>query len=146
MPRHEGEPNQEFFRRAAREAARRVALAHDVQPPIRDRVQSALMHEGFLSEAAAGEAAFHMTDWLADLADLNDLLASEAWVPEHAREVLMGFLSHAPQHLAAAARIVMDAPVEDVFKLGAVRGSGRATRKPGQPYTDGPPQSTHPHA
>jgi hypothetical protein len=146
MPKHEGESNQEFFRRTAREAARQAALAHDVHPPIRDRVQSALMHEGFLSEAEAGEAAFHMTDWLADLADLNDLLASEAWEPEHARGVLMGFLSHAPHHLAAAARIVMDSPVEDVFKLGAVKGSGRAVRKPGQPYADEPPRSTHPHA
>lgn len=96
------------------------------------------MHDGLLDESAAGEAAFHMTDWLADLADLHDLFSREDWEPGYAKEVLMAFLSHAPHHLAAAARIVMDCPVVDVFELGAVKGTGRAKRKPGERYSDEP--------
>lgn len=99
-----------------------------------EKIADALHHGRFLPKAGAREAAFHLTDWLSDLAELDELLHTPTQDAEGLQKALLGFISHAPAHLAAAHRIVMGSPVTDVFEIGAVKGSGRAKRKPGAAY------------
>lgn len=117
-------------------ARKQVAKQTRLAPPIRQRIEAALRHEGFLSESEAKEAAFHLTDWIADLADINELFAKRRWNAAQAQKTLMAFVAHAPDHLAAAHRILYGDPLTDVFEIGAVKGSGRAKRQPGAPYPD----------
>lgn len=127
--------NKRLLRWPEEAAARRqVAKQTRVAAPIRRRIEAALRHEGFLSESEAKEAAFHLTDWIADLADINELFAKRRWDAARAQKTLMAFVAHAPNHLAAAHRILYGDPLTDVFELGAVKGSGRAKRKPGAAY------------
>lgn len=113
-------------------ARRRLKIHNDLTPPIRAKIAAALRHGRFLSASEANEAAFHLTDWMTELADLNALFATTKWNPKLARSVLMAFVVHAPDHLAAAHRIIMQQPVTDAFLLGAVRGDGKPKREPGK--------------
>src|SRR5690554_5196467 len=108
-----------------------------------ERIADALHHGRFLSKAEAKEAAFHLTDWLTDLAELDELLNSPTQDAEGLQKALLAFTSHAPAHLAAAHWIVMGSPVTDVFEIGAVKGSGRAKRRPGAAYTKNGHGPTH---
>lgn len=99
-----------------------------------ERIAEALHHAQFLPEAAAQEAAFHLTDWRADLAKLDELLNAPTLDAEQVQKSVVSFAAHASAHLTAAHRIVIGSPVTDVFELGAVKGSGRAKRKPGEAY------------
>lgn len=125
-----------IVRAAKKQASSHAAYWRKHAPVLHKKIVDALMADGYLSEAAADEAAFHMTDWVADLADLNRLFAKKTWDPVTANEVLNDFVVHAPNHLAAAYRILLGRPLTDVFELGAVKGSGRAKRKPGGPYRE----------
>jgi|AraplaCL_Col_mMS_1032034.scaffolds.fasta_scaffold00484_3 hypothetical protein len=90
---------------------------------IRARIEFVAKTEAGLSLAQAREAAFHLTDWLDDMAAFADFLRRPDDVPAveiNAR--LLKFLAHAPNHLAAAAKLYADLPVSDVFEVGAVRG------------------------
>lgn len=115
-------------------AATSVAFHREHAPAIEQNIIKVLVHKRFLSKAAAKEVAFHLTDWIADLAELNGLFAKDEWDAELAQRTLMTFVAHTPNHLAAAHRILYGEPVTDVFDLGAVKGSGRAKREPGAAY------------
>lgn len=91
---------------------------------------SAYMAMANFEQAFAGEypattardIAFHLTDWQADAI----LLLAIQWFPEHfkrdeIRRAAGMFLSHAPNHIAAAAKLY-GTPVTDVFGIGAIDG------------------------
>ena len=120
--------------RSGRGDRKRVQEWERCSSPLQRKIAKALSHDGYLSALAAHEAAFHMTDWIADLEELNKLFASPRWNNARARSVIMQFVIHAPHHLAAACRIIMDYPVQDILQLGAVTGTGCPKRKPGGPY------------
>lgn len=124
------------WRRVEAESRRHVELYNRIAPPIRAKIVTTLLRESRLNKRAAEEAAFHLTDWIVDLRELNALFKKKRWGPVHARKVLMGFVIHAPWHLAAAHRILCREPVIDVFQLGAVLGDGIPKRKPGGPYPE----------
>jgi len=90
----------------------------------------ALRHGDLLSDAEARDAAFHLTDWIDDLSKLNKLFATKAWDESEAQQTILAFVAHAPSHLTAAHRIIFGLPVSDVFKIGAVKGTGRRSRTP----------------
>lgn len=74
----------------------------------------------------AHDVAFHMTDWLGELKALAELLEDPtSRTADQAQGVVIDFLLHAVQHLAAASKVLLDTPVEDVFEIGAV-GDGSA--------------------
>lgn len=100
---------------------------------LRRNIGAALSNECRLSEEAANEAAFHLTDWREDLRGLTGLYAMSEWDAKQASELIVSFLQHVPAHVAAAVFIVTGQPVTDIFELGAVQGSGRGTREPGEP-------------
>lgn len=59
---------------------------------------------------------FHMMDWKNDFRKLVTLYAHpERFTPKSAEAIIAGFLWHAPWHLRAAARLLLDITPEDVF-------------------------------
>jgi hypothetical protein len=66
--------------------------------------------------------AFHMVDWSGDLGFLAALfLWPKRFTKEEISIGFYTFLQHAPDHLAAAAKL-FGTPVTDVFNLGALDG------------------------
>ena len=91
---------------------------------IRRRIKSVAESEAGLTSDVADEVAFHLTDWLDDLAALNKLYEDpEALPAKDLDRLLLGFLTHVPNHLAAAAKLYADIPVTDVFNVGAIDAS-----------------------
>lgn len=82
-------------------------------------IENAMKDMG-LSDEKAHDIAFHMTDWLEDLSTLQDFYNSpDNFSPDEVSEILMGFLIHVPNHVAAASKLMIDIPVTDVFGVGA---------------------------
>ena len=74
-----------------------------------------------LSDNAACDIAFHMTDWLEDCEKLKGFYEDPAsYIRDQASDILMGFLLHVPNHVAAALKLISGLPVTDVFAVGAV--------------------------
>jgi len=92
---------------------------------IHDRISSVAVKKAGLSKDAARDVALHMTDWLEDarrflaFCERPDDYANDA-----VDDLLMAFLTHVPNHVAAAAKIYADMPVSDVFGVGAVSSEG----------------------
>jgi len=87
---------------------------------IRDRIQRAARRDLDLPDSVAKDVAFHMTDWLNDL-DAYVRLCSDphALTDKQVATLLMDFLVHVPNHLAAAAKLLTGGGVTDVFGVGA---------------------------
>jgi hypothetical protein len=74
-----------------------------------------------ITDTAAKEIAFHMTDWDDDLERMVRLYKDcENMTPDEALEILLRFLAHVPNHLAAAKKLVGYGPIEDIFKVGVL--------------------------
>jgi hypothetical protein len=70
----------------------------------------------------AYDLAFHLSDWRADAAFLLALhLAPDRVTREEVQEGVTQFLVHAPNHVAAAAKLG-GWPIEDVFGIGVLEG------------------------
>lgn len=88
---------------------------------IEERIRSALRKETELSEMVANDIAFHMADWLDDLARYVDFCSEpDKWKDEGIDEMLLAFLVHVPNHVAAASKLLTGIPVTDVFGVGAI--------------------------
>ena len=88
---------------------------------IRDRIREAILREAELPEQVAEDVAFHMTDWLDDLAHFQKFYSEpDQWQDEQIMKMLIAFLLHVPNHLAAASKLLTEVPVTDVFGVGAV--------------------------
>lgn len=88
---------------------------------VRARIEEVAKSEAELAAAVAWDVAFHMTDWLEDLAAYvafcrNPTQPTSAQV----NKLLIDFLVHVPNHLAAASKLFAEMPVTDVFGVGAV--------------------------
>ena len=69
-------------------------------------------------EMIARDIGFHMSDWNSDAAFVVDLhLFPERFTKREIEEGVRAFLIHAPNHIAAAAKL-MGYPVEDIFEVG----------------------------
>ena len=74
-----------------------------------------------VEEREAFDLSFHMTDWLTDLEDLTKFYSKpEDYSDEEVERILLGFLAHVPEHLAAAKKIMLGFGVSDTFGIGAV--------------------------
>src|SRR5687768_6284228 len=83
-----------------------------------DRVTRALV-AGDIPEAKARDAAFHMSDWKADMDKWSAVWANpDGFDDEELRRVIYGFLIHVPNHINAAAKLLGLGPVEDLFGVG----------------------------
>ena len=87
---------------------------------IRSVIVAAMKDRGF-SDRKSRDIAFHMTDWIGEFIELKKFYeAPEKLSSEEISILLSNFLIHVPAHVAAAAKLVTDSPVRDVFGLGAV--------------------------
>lgn len=79
-----------------------------------------------LSQGTAREVAFHMTDWLDDLSTFYDFCAAPKRLSDKkVNTMLLAFLCHVPNHVAAAAKLYADMPVTDIFDVGATTAEGK---------------------
>lgn len=93
------------------------------QAKIRARLEAVAVAQADLSVKDARDVAFHLTDWLEDLdAFSNFLQHPDGLPPGEINSMLIKFLVHVPNHLAAAAKLYADAPVSDIFGVGSVSG------------------------
>lgn len=77
---------------------------------------------GGLNEKDARDVAFHLLDWHGDLCQLNQLFEQpQRFNYCETHQILVNFLVHAPNHIAAAAKLYIDYPVSDVFQIDAVK-------------------------
>ena len=89
-------------------------------PEVKRRAETAL-GECF-DEGTAYDIIFHMTDWSSDAAFVAALLLfPERFTDEEIRKGILDFLVHAPNHVAAAAKL-HDFPIQDIFEVGALEG------------------------
>ncbi len=73
-----------------------------------------------LPDSVADEVAFHMTDWFDDLRALSGFYADpKSLTDAQASKLLVHFLIHVPNHLAAASKLYIGMPVSDIFDVGA---------------------------
>ena len=71
-------------------------------------------------EEIAHDIAFHLTDWQSDAAFIVAmLLFPERFTRAQIREGVLSFAIHAPNHVAAAAKLC-DFPVRDIFEIGVL--------------------------
>jgi len=88
---------------------------------LRGAIRRALKARRYYSARVADDIAFHMTDWLEDLSRFHALCRSPGrFAPRKIEDILMGFLVHVPNHVAAAAKLMVDVSVADIFEVGAV--------------------------
>ncbi len=74
-----------------------------------------------LDAATARDVAFHLTDWLDDLERLQRFYVDpERGAPDEIADLLLQFLLHVPEHVAAARKLATGFPVADVFEVGAL--------------------------
>jgi hypothetical protein len=86
---------------------------------LQGRIAAALAAQAEISDGQADEIAFHMSDWLPDLIELHRaLVVNGATDPEETYNAVLGFLLHAPEHIAEAAEQLTGLPLEGVFKEG----------------------------
>lgn len=85
-----------------------------------NRKLRAVARRAGLKGADIHDAAFHMTDWLEELAMYAVFCTHpDAFDAKTATLNVFGFLNHAPHHLAAAHKLYTGKPLSDVFGIGA---------------------------
>lgn len=88
---------------------------------IRAKIERVAIDEMDRSPEDAREVAFHMTDWLDDLNRYVRFCEDpDDSSPAAVSDMLLAFLLHVPNHLAAAATLYAGFPVSDLFEVGAV--------------------------
>ena len=69
----------------------------------------------------AREIAFHMTDWDHNVDDLVKLYEQpESFSDDEILSIVIQFLAHVPNHVAAAKKLAGIGPIEDVFEAGVL--------------------------
>ena len=91
------------------------------QEAITEKIKIALDESNKFNGNLAYDIAFHMTDWLEDMSELNKFyIYPESYNSKQVTDLLMKFLLHAPNHLAAAHKLFTKEPISDVFGVGAL--------------------------
>ncbi len=87
---------------------------------LRDRIAQAF--DSWMDQEGVGkEIAFHITDWDHNLRDLVTLYENPSISDDELRSIVIQFLAHVPNHVAAAKKLVGLGPIEDVFEVGVLR-------------------------
>ena len=88
---------------------------------VRERIIVALT-SAEISPATASDIAFHMTDWDHNLEDLMKVYdMSKEMDNDGVSEIVIEFLAHVPNHVAAARKLIGIGPIEDTFKVGVLK-------------------------
>jgi hypothetical protein len=88
---------------------------------IHEIIEKYCRDEEDLDPKIAYDVAFHMTDWMGDLEKLVEFYEKPTELsPEQLKNLLYGFLYHVPHHVTAAAKLLLDVHVTDVFGVGVI--------------------------
>lgn len=88
-----------------------------------EAIASALKEESGYREQTAQEIGFHLADWNSEAAFLVAIyLFPERFTKQEIEEGVTGFLIHAPNHIAAAAKLI-GYPIRDIFEVGVAEES-----------------------
>ena len=88
---------------------------------IKDRIEAVARKQSELSPEVAKQVAFHMTDWLRDLKAFWSFCEQPSQrSDEDLNKMLIEFLVHVPNHLAAAGKLLTGIAVKDTFEVGAL--------------------------
>jgi hypothetical protein len=83
---------------------------------------AAAFSEFELEPTVVEDIAFHMTDWKENLEDIVRLYENgEQLTNDEIRRIVLVFLAHVPNHVAAAKKLAGLGPIEDVFEVGVLR-------------------------
>ena len=86
---------------------------------IRDSLKKAFL-EMEIDQEKIDLAIFHLVDWLDDMSRWNAFCKNPKSInSEKTCKLILDFLIHVPNHLAAASKLVLDMPVSDIFEVGA---------------------------
>jgi hypothetical protein len=109
-----------IFQELVGERAQQLKVA---VPTAQTVIAHALAAEGGHPNKVAHDIAFHLTDWHSDAGFIVAvLLYPERFTAEEIRDGVEGFVVHAPNHVAAAAKLG-GYPVADIFEVGALDGN-----------------------
>lgn len=85
---------------------------------LRDRIEKVFTDLVDKPEVAR-DIAFHMTDWDHNLDDLVKLYEQhETLSDDQITGIIIEFLAHVPNHVAAARKLSGVGPIEDIFEVG----------------------------
>ena len=94
------------------------------QKQIEDAIKQALTKETDYSHEVIYDIAFHMTDWLQDLEEYHQFCTHpDKLSADEVHSLLLKFLVHVPNHVAAAGKLLTGIPVSDIFEVGATEES-----------------------
>lgn len=89
---------------------------------IKDFIEYSLLKTRDYSKKDCKEIAFHMTDWIDNFQELYELYAyPENCDVKEVERILMSFLIHVPEHIAASAKIMTGGGIKDIFKVGVFK-------------------------
>jgi hypothetical protein len=87
---------------------------------VKNRIAAAFS-EFELEPQAVEDIAFHMTDWKENLEEIVRLYEQpERLSDEQVQHIILVFLAHVPNHVAAAKMLVGLGPIEYVFEVGVL--------------------------
>lgn len=90
--------------------------------PVKKRIAEALSSSLGLEMAEASEIAFHITDWKENLDELVEVYEkADELSDDRIQRIIMVFHAHAPNHIAAAKKLLGLGPIEDVFNVGVLK-------------------------
>jgi hypothetical protein len=88
---------------------------------VRIKIAEAFAEFENLSPEVVADIAFHMTDWKEDLLDMVHLYEHVGELSnEQVQRLVIGFLVHVPNHVAAARKLAGVGPIEDIFQVGVL--------------------------
>ena len=87
---------------------------------VRASLDRVLIEHGIELDERREAIVFHLTDWMGDLVTFNQLLSDpDAYDGSEIHQILVRFLTHVPNHLAAASKLFLGVPVTDIFDVGS---------------------------
>jgi hypothetical protein len=91
---------------------------------IQSVIEQSLAKETDYSPEVIHDIAFHMTDWLQDLEEYHQFCTHpDKLTADQINSLLIKFLIHVPNHVAAASKLLTGIPVSDIFEVGATKES-----------------------
>lgn len=87
---------------------------------LRERIEK-VFTDSMENQEAARDVAFHMTDWDHNLEDMVRLYEQqESLTDDEILKMIIQFLAHVPEHIAAAKKLAGVGPITDIFEVGVL--------------------------
>lgn len=93
----------------------------DSTKEVNARIAEAFSRSMDQSSSVANDIAFHMTDWDHNIDDLLRIYKEPRSITDdEIVKIILKFLAHVPNHVAAAKKLAGLGPIEDVFEVGVL--------------------------